>query len=171
VINLVEPSGAVNIWSSGLDTDFVLRIASTLIRRSTNAPGWDVPAGETDLQLFHEGWNAGAAQRTIRWGPPGLVNELSIVSGVPDLAMGSWISSGGGPDMFDIRGAVAVGAELETVAALVWSPEPNVLVRLGIHGTIDEALELARTMHTASPAEWDRITTPDTASGECGMFC
>ncbi len=170
---LEDSSGSVNIWAHGLSRDDVTKVASSLARRTDGQPGWDVGQLPTGLTPTHEGWSLGAASRSVGWaGDDGIIAELWIAHGVPSVFTSPWFE-GSTPRLFDINGSTAVVLELDGRTAVVWSPEPDVTVRFGLYGTLDDAVEIARSIRKVDDAVWKQDTTPDTSGvdGCNSMFC
>lgn len=168
-LSLNEPSGSVEIWARGLSREQVVNIGASLERLPSGQPGWDIGASGSDLTLIHEGWAAGAASRSIRWFADGPVGELSIVSGVPDLFTSSWVADA--PSIVDVHGVAALAADQGGRSAVIWSPQPNIIVRLGIYGDLVHALAIARSVQVVDAAQWESASQPGHPTDDCSMFC
>jgi hypothetical protein len=168
---LGSPSGSVSLWAHGLGRDDVAMIAASLGRRGPGLPGWDVGNMPDRLTLVHEGWNLGAASRTIRsTGEPRF--EMSIVHGVPSVITTPF-GFATTIDLLDINGATGVAWAIEGRAAVTWSVGPDLTVVLGYGGPLETAIELARSVEPVDKATWNATTTPDpsTDDGCNSMFC
>jgi hypothetical protein len=176
-VALQDFSGSVIIWSHGLTRDEVLGIAASL-HQNDDGPGWQVSTLPTGLQPVHEGWNLGVASRSVKWSmdDPSSAEparaELLIAHGLPSLFTSAWFDSTT-TQIIDVGGAPGVSFELGDRAAVVWSPSPQVTVRLGLYGSIDEAIAIARSLAPVDETTWRSATTPDpsTDDGCNSMFC
>ncbi len=175
VLELGDPSGAVTISSHGLDRDQLLAVARSLRPGHDTEVGWlpqNLPVG---LRLTYEGWTYGAATRTVFWtNSNGTEAQLSIMHGVPGTVLTPQ-GVGSTSRYVDINGHAGVAYQRdEQTAAVVWSPQPDVTVLFGFRGSLDAALDIARSVATVDKATWQHSTTPDTSTSDgCGasMFC
>ena len=172
-LSLIAQSGLVEVWSDSLTREQTLELASSLERRANDRPGWEVDTRQTGLQAVHEGWSIGAAYRVLYWRRvDSVVGQLEIVSGAPDLFTSSWMSGAESRTLVLVGDYPALAAEQDGRAAVVWSPQPNIVVRLGIRGDLAQAIAIARSVESVSPAVWDGVSDTDvTISGDCSMFC
>lgn len=169
-LSLVDPSGMVEMWSNSLPREQVLELASSLERRALGTAGWDVSTSDAGLISVYEGWSIGSAYRVVNWNSDGPVGEMSIVSGAPDLFTSSWVSSAEDRVLTEVGTASALAGEQSGLAAVVWSPQPNIVVRLGIHGNLEQALAIARSVELADTAAWGSASEPGPPASDC-MFC
>ena len=173
VLGLDDPSGSVTIWAYGLGRDEVTAIAASLTRRDNGRPGWDVGRLPNGLTPVHEGWALSPAVRTVYWNASGVIAEMSIESGDP-LAfqdpVGTDLSA---TTVIDVSGHRAVAFASDLTAAVVWSPAPDVTVRFGLYGTVDQAIAIARSVATVDAPAWEAATRPEPDGGDgcTGPFC
>lgn len=171
---LSGPEGHVVLRAFGLDRDLVADIAWSLAARSDDAPGWNVPALPDSMIAFDEGWNSPSASRTLRWFAPNdtLLAEMWITRGVPStLTIGAFMADD--REITTIGDAPAVATQTAGRTAVAWSPEPGIAVLVGVVGTLDQGLQIARSIEPTDLAEWEASSTPDT-SGDDGclsLFC
>ena len=172
-LSLVAQSGLVEVWSDFLTREQTLDLASTLERRATDSPGWVVDTGRIGLQAVHEGWSIGAAYRVVYWrSADSPVGQFEIVSGAPDLFTSSWMSGAENRTLVRVGDYPALAAEQDGRAAVVWSPQPNIVVRLGIPGKLAQVVAMARSVESVSQAVWEGASdTGVTSSDDCSMFC
>lgn len=166
-LSLTDPSGLVEVWTNSLPRDQVLEFASSLARRAAGSPGWDVRTSNTGLIPMYEGWSVGSAYRVVFWTSDGPVGEMSIVSGAPDLFASSW----GHRTLAEVRTSSALAAESDGLASVIWSPQPNIVVRLGIYGSLEQALAIARSVEFADAAAWESASKPGPPVYDTCMFC
>ena len=174
VLELGDPSGAATISSHGLDREQLLAVARSLLAGHDTEIGWlpqYLPAG---LRLVGEGWTYGAATRTVMWADSnGTEAQLSIIHGVPAFLTPLNIESTS--RFVEINGSSGVAYQMtEQTAAMVWSPQPDVTVLLGFRGSLDDALDIARSVVTVDKATWQASSLVDTSTLDgCGgsMFC
>jgi hypothetical protein len=165
-----DPSGTVVVWSKGLDHDTLLAVVRSLRRYEDGSPGWIVDEAGMGLTKIHSGWSSVTmASRELKW-PEG---EMWIVGGYPDVisifpTYDSYVLS-----LVDVNGAVALASETEGQAALVWTAAPGLLVRIGLYGTLDEALAIARSVGEVDVTTWEAASVVDTSTDDgCNsMFC
>jgi hypothetical protein len=173
ILELGDPSGAVTISSHGLDRDQLLAVARPLRPGHDTEVGWLPQYLPVGLRLVYEGWAYGAATRTVFWADSnGTEAELSIVHGVPSTFL---TPLGSTSRYVEINGNAGVAYQRdEQTAAVAWSPQPDVVVLFGFRGSLDAALNIARSVEVVDKATWQRSTTPDTSTNDgCGasMFC
>lgn len=126
------------------------------------------------LRLVGEGWTYGAASRTVMWADRnGTEAELSIIHGVP-AAFLTPLSIGSTSRYVEINGYSGVAYHGTDRAAVVWSPQPDVTVLFGFRGSLDAALDIARSVVVVDEATWQASSSVDTSTLDgCGgsMFC
>ena len=173
VLELGDPSGAVTISSRGLDREQLLAVARSLLPGHDTEVGWlpqYLPAG---LRLVGEGWTYGAATRTVMWADGnGTEAELSIIHGAP--AFLTPLNIGSTSRYVEINGNSGVAYQGIDRAAVVWSPQPDVTVLFGFRGSLDAALDIARSVVAVDKTTWQRSSSVDTSTLDgCGgsMFC
>ena len=173
VLELGDPSGAVTISSRGLDREQLLAVARSLLPGHDTEVGWLPQYLPTGLRLVGEGWTYGAATRTVIWADGnGTEAQLAIIHGVP--AFLTPLNIGSTSRYVEINGNSGVGYQGTDRAAVVWSPQPDVTVLLGFRGSLDETLDIARSVVVVDKATWQRSSSVDTSTLDgCGgsMFC
>jgi hypothetical protein len=75
--------------------------------------------------------------------------------------------------VFDIDGAPAVAYEIDNRSAVVWSPQPDVTVLIGLYAPVADAIAAARSVVPVDTTTWQSITPVDTSTldGCNSMFC
>lgn len=171
-LELVDAAGYVAISAVGLSDEQLVDVATSLARRPGGGPGWVVGALPPGLTSVREAWHEMVASRHVRWhGADGnLEAELWISpAGVVDIeASTAW----GHPTTFaDVNGTQAVVVDLSGIAAVVWSPTDDVVVRIGARGGPDAALAIARSLQGVDPSTWEAASVVDPFSGDgCDSF-
>jgi hypothetical protein len=171
-VTVNDPSGTVILWGHNLDDERLLAIAKTLTRRANSQPGWNVPSSLAMLPAFYEGWSSGFASRSITWSGDTVIAELSIVGGYADVT--ALFPTDAPLSITDVNGASALAGESGGRAAVTWAPTPGILVRIGLYGTLDDALAIARSVGEVDAATWEAASVVDTSADDgCGnsMFC
>jgi hypothetical protein len=168
-VTVNDPSGTVVLWGKNYDADRLLAIAETLTRRAGSQPGWNVHSSVSWLPTFYEGWSSGFASRSITWSGDTVVAEMSIVGGYADVV-------GRFPEPWsaaDVNGTSALAGESGGRAAVTWATSPGILVRIGLYGTLDDALTIARSVVEVDTATWAAASVVDTSTNDgCNsMFC
>jgi META domain-containing protein len=168
-MGLDDPSGLVVVWGSNMSPDDIMDVAESLTARPDETPGWDVGALDASFTPLHEGWGFGAASRAVRWNAGSTVAELDIFWGVPSAfdLLDAEISA------TEVRGVPALAYFDGTRAAVTWSPAPDVVVRFGLYGSLDDAIAIARSIEVVDEATWEAASVVGTAfSDGCNsMFC
>ena len=138
---------------------------------TTASPGWftkNVPAGLTEID---GAWGTGVASRHVRWGggPHGRAVDRARRGGhLHHAAVHRHV------DQFvDIGGASGVAYAVDDRSAVIWSPEPGLVVLLALYGSVDDTIALARSVAPVDEATWLARTAP-ARPGQDGcnsMFC
>jgi hypothetical protein len=59
----------------------------------------------------------------------------------------------------------------DPVTLVLWSPEPNLVVYLGVRAPTDEAIAIARTLQSVDQATWESVSRlPNDRSDGCQSF-
>lgn len=170
-LTLADPSGYVSIHALGLERSVVEDVAASLAPRA-GSPGWDVTGLPDELIAVEDGWYGGEASRSVHWyRGDRLLAELEIFRGNIELFTSAWFPESS-VAVTEVGGATAVATQDDTRAAVVWSPEPGVQVRFGIVGTVDEALQITRSMSVVDLATWEASSVvADRGDGCTSLFC
>jgi hypothetical protein len=171
MVILHDPSGSTSLWGAGITNDELVAIARTM-SIDPSADAWRLGADSPgDLVLLHEGWNTTAfASRTLQWEVGDQRGELVITLGSPDsIRLPYQFES---PAFLDSVGdATALVGDISSGAAISWSPAPDVVVVLGISGTVDEVVAMARSLEFVDVATWEAASTPNTSTDDgCGSY-
>lgn len=171
---LDDPSGSVRLWAQGaLDREALVAIAQGMTLRDDGV-GWDLPTLPAGLTAVYEGWYSGAASRSIVWSDASdnYVTETSAVRGVPTMFTNP-LTPGATLAFVDINGVRGVSYSDPGRSAVVWSPEPGLIVTVGLYDTVDAAISLARSLAPVDEATWLAATVPlPPGSDGChSLFC
>ena len=150
---LRDPAGVVSVWGAAFTDDELIAIARGL---TLTSGGWRLGnAAPSDLVLVHEGWmRTSFATRSMLWDDDGRLGEVLITLGMPDTVRSPFFPGVEATVVDSINGAPALVTVLPTGSAISWSPAPDVVVLIGISGTTDEVIELARSMAIVDDATW-----------------
>ena len=165
---LRDPSGEVSLWASGFTGDQLTTIARSMFL--AEGRWWLGPDAPSDLVRLHEGWGRTSfATRMLQWDDAGRQGEVLVTIGMPDTIRTV-------PDFAltvvdSINGAPALVTDLPGGAAISWSPAPDVVVLVGITGTVDEVIELARSMTFVDVSTWNAAGIADTSPADgCNSY-
>ena len=178
ILRLHTATRSAVVWTSGLDRDTTLQIAVSLTLDGDSV-GWAGPSTEGGDRWIPiaEGWSSGTASRTFRQSVPDepLMLELWTSTGAPDAigAPGLVVSPETTMTVADVNGNTALVTDRGVNSAVVWQPEPEVLVLLGVDGSPDTALATARSITAVDRDAWLSSAIEQRGSGDgCdGMFC
>jgi hypothetical protein len=170
-IKLEDPSGSVTIDAVGLSGDEVLAVAGSLTRRDGGRAGWDVGRLPSGLATSIDGWAPPGSFELLAWSSPGPTMQLVQL----EIAWGELGSPFDADEQtvttpVEIDGHTAVAYTVARgLTAVVWSPAPEVAVRLGVTGASDRAIAVARTVSPVDNATWASSTTEVEMDG-CGFY-
>jgi hypothetical protein len=168
---LDDPSGTVTILLSGSSED-VTALVPMLQRRTDGQPGWDLAM--SSFVPFHEGWGMGAAARMLTWSAgEGTAAELTLMWGAPGLLDNLFVPvvDAGSAATVQVGEAPAVTYRRGDVSVVVWSPQPDVLAQLALVGPLEDALSLARGVRPVDEATWESITPVELGDGCQSLLC
>ncbi len=181
-IVLVDGSGHVGVRVAGFEVADVLRVARTLERVGDGEPGWtfDMTGPLFDqLTPFGASGTARTAFRSLLWKDTGgeIVAQIDISSNTDETLAGTFPFS-------PTEGEVTIGDVMDREAIVVrpvgtdkvviaWPVSPEVAVRLGYIGTVDDALAFARSIAVVDEAAWTQATAVDSTprDGCDSLFC
>jgi hypothetical protein len=159
VLELREPTGAARLWGQGFTSDELVSIARGL---SFDGARWLLgPNAPADLVELHTGWRRTSfATRSMQWDTGAAQGELLVTVGMPDSILMSGLLSS--TTITEVNGAPAMVTELGAATGVSWSPAPDVVVRLGYTGSVEETLALARSLEPVDGATWQAAGVLDT---------
>lgn len=176
-VTLIDGDGYVWVSGQNLTDEQIIVAARSMTRRSGGAPGWDIEPPTEGLQLIGEGWNSRFVGRNVNWYDDNqLAAEISIVHGKPEqLTYGPGPYTDSDITIVDVDGVPAVVRPLpyehDPVTLVLWSPEPDLVVYLGVRAPTDEAIAIARALQSVDQATWESVSRPpDNRSDGCQSF-
>jgi hypothetical protein len=178
ILRLHTATRSMVVWTSGLDQDTTAEIARSLTVDDDGA-GWATPftSSSDTWTPIAQGWSAGMASRTFRQSVPGqpLTLELWTAAGVPDAVgtPGLTVSPDTSMTLVDVNGRTALVTDRGFNSAVTWQETPEVVVLLGVDGSTDDALAVARSITEVDRATWLAAAVEQQGDGDgCdGMFC
>lgn len=171
---LDDPSGNVRLWAQGaLDREALVAIAQGMTL-SDDGEGWDLATLPAGLTPVYEGWYEGAASRTVVWSDASdnYIAEMSAVRGVSTM-FANPLTQEATLEFVDVNGVPGVSYTDAGRSAVVWAPEPGLIVTVGLFDTADAAISLARSISPVDEATWLTATVPLTpgSDGCHSLFC
>lgn len=167
-----DPGGFVRLMGMGLDDDEAESIIASMQRRPGGAPGWDLAADFDDLVEINGAWNDSAATRYVTWFDGNRVVAQMLVSPAHTDLVNQALAF---PfDEVDVNGAP--GWLDPSRAAIVWSPDGENVVVLGVADDRIDPLAVARSVIELNEAEYEAATSTEPPPGlgdgcSASLFC
>ncbi len=157
-----DAGGFVSLVATGMTPEAAIEIVSGMQRRAWG-PGWVMPDGFKSLVEVNGAWDSPTPTRTVTW-----FDGTSVVAQMISSPASTYLIAqalGAQFEQIDLDGVPAWSTTSNDRRAVVWSPDGETIVVLGVVDDRVDPVEVARSVVPVDLATYELLTTTDVPPG------